>query len=178
MDMLLGSGKGNSSFAKWPDSKSAGIYIETVYVLECIAPSALHIDRFLPPTPLRGLVDHQGDDVSTRFPAELLNRCLKNGEAYPLIEQEEFREDLMPSLLKRSAELAEKKTQTIIREARKTAGTCLDNEIIRLKTLQTVTPNVRPTEITALLDQKIALDRHLSLARVRLDSVRLIRRGL
>ena len=178
MDMLLGSGKGNSSFAKWPDSKSAGIYIETVYVLECIAPSALHIDRFLPPTPLRGLVDHQGDDVSTRFPAELLNRCLKNGEAYPLIEQEEFREDLMPSLLKRSAELAEKKTQTIIREARKTAGTCLDNEIIRLKTLQTVNPNVRPTEITALLDQKIALDRHLSLARVRLDSVRLIRRGL
>ena len=177
LDLLLGSEKGNSSFAKWPDAKAAGLYLETVHVLECIAPSPLHVDRFLPPTPLRVLIDHLGDDVGAGLPSDVLNKNLKNGDAYPLIDQEEFREDLMPALLEKSTALAERMAPATIAEARKAATARLDQEIARLRELQKVNPSVRPEEVALLIEQKASLDRHLAGARLRLDSVRLIRRG-
>ncbi len=177
LDLLLGSEKGNSSFAKWPDAKAAGIYVETVHVLECIAPPSLHVDRFLPPTPLRVLVDHRGDDVGTTLSTEAVRQHLKNGDAYPLIDQEEFREDLMPALLEKSTALAERMAPATIAEARKAAATRLEQEITRLRELQKVNPSVRPEEIALLVEQKAALDRHLAAARLRLDAIRLIRRG-
>ena len=47
LDLLLGSEKGNCSFVEGDGG------LEAVYVLECVAPPHLHIDRFLPPTPIR-----------------------------------------------------------------------------------------------------------------------------
>ena len=64
-----------------------------------------------------------------------------------------------------------------IAEARKAATARLDQEIARLRELQKVNPSVRPEEVALLIEQKASLDRHLSGARLRLDSVRLIRRG-
>jgi ATP-dependent helicase HepA len=56
LDLLLGSEKGNCSLVESED----GLSMEAVYVLECVAPPHLHIDRFLPPTPVRGVVE--GED--------------------------------------------------------------------------------------------------------------------
>src|SRR5215471_3562265 len=53
LDLLLGSEKGNSSFIESGGESS----LDAVYVLECIAPSHLHIDRFLPPTPIHVTVE-------------------------------------------------------------------------------------------------------------------------
>ena len=54
----------------------------------------------------------------------------------------------------------------------------LGREIARLTALQQVNPNVRPEEVAALVQQQAALAQHIQTARLRLDSVRLIRRGL
>jgi ATP-dependent helicase HepA len=54
LDLLLGSEKGNSS-----RTQSVKPGLEAVYLLECIAPSGLHVDRFLPPTPIQVSVDGQ-----------------------------------------------------------------------------------------------------------------------
>ncbi|MBI4473489.1 MAG: DEAD/DEAH box helicase family protein, partial [Acidobacteria bacterium] len=47
IDLLLGSEKGNASAGE------TGPPFEAIYVLECVAPPQLHIDRFLPPAPIR-----------------------------------------------------------------------------------------------------------------------------
>jgi ATP-dependent helicase HepA len=101
LDLLLGSEKGNASFARWNDAKTAGLYLETIHLLECIAPPALHADRFLPPTPLRVLVDHLGNETGDAIPPEKLNRQLKPGDPYTLLDQAEVREDLLPVLWRR-----------------------------------------------------------------------------
>jgi ATP-dependent helicase HepA len=177
LDLLLGSEKGNSSFAKWPDAKGAGLYLEAVYVLECIAPSPLHVDRFLPPTPLRIIVDHRGNDAGTALPSETLKKHLKNGEAYALLDQPAFREDLLPVLLEKAEALAIGQVPTLVAEARKTMASRLDHEIARMKDLQKINCSVRPEEVTLLVAQKTAIDRHLFGARLRLDAIRLIQRG-
>jgi ATP-dependent helicase HepA len=177
LDMLLGSEKGNSSFARWPDAKMAGLYVETIYLLECIAPPALHVDRFLPPTPLRVLVDHRGNDTGSSIPAELLTRQLKNGEGYALLEQPDFRDELLPGLVVKAEAIARRQMPGIIAQARKEMAAQLEHEIARLKELQKVNRSVRAEEISTLVQQQQALDQHLRSARLRLDAIRLIQRG-
>jgi len=177
IDLLLGSEKGNSAFAKWPDGKVAGLYAETIFLLECIAPSHLHIDRFLPPTPLRALVDHRGNDVGKTIPPESLTRLLKNGDAYALLDQPEVREELLPGLIAKAAGIASGQAPGIIAQARKEMTVQLDHEITRLRDLQKVNRSVRGEEIELLVQQKNALDRHVIGARLRLDAIRFIQRG-
>jgi ATP-dependent helicase HepA len=177
LDLLLGSEKGTSSFAKWPDAKVAGLYVETVYLLECIAPPALHVDRFLPPTPLRVLVDHRGADVGATFPRETLARQLQTADAYSLLDRPELREALLPDLIEKSEGIARSQMPELIAHARREMSTQLEREIGRLRELQKVNRSVRPEEIAALVRQQQELDHHLAAARLRLDAIRLIQRG-
>ena len=177
LDLLLGSEKGNSSFARWPDAKTAGLYVETIYLLECIAPPHLHVDRFLPPTPLRVLVDHRGNDVGKTIPPEQLTRYLKSSAACALLDQPELREELLPSLIVKTQALANRQVPGIVAQARKEMSAQLEPEIARLKELRKVNRSVRAEEIDMLVEQQRALDQHLASARLRLDAIRLIQRG-
>jgi len=84
LDLLLGSEKGNSSLVEDDDgeSRESGTTLEAVYLLECIAPIQLHVDRFLPPTPVRVVVE--GADA-----AEMLERArqLADKQAPKIVEQ-------------------------------------------------------------------------------------------
>jgi ATP-dependent helicase HepA len=55
LDLLLGSERGNSSFIEAESGQTP--LLEAVYVVECVAPPELHVDRFLPPTPVRTVVE-------------------------------------------------------------------------------------------------------------------------
>jgi ATP-dependent helicase HepA len=177
LDLLLGSEKGNACFAKWPDPRTNGLYVEAIYVLECIAPPGLHVDRFLPPTPFRVLVDHRGGDVSEAFPGESLARQLEAGDAFALLDQPELREDLLPVLLEKAQAIAAGRVPAIVAQSKKAMAGQLDLEITRLKELQKVNRSVRGEEVELLAQQKNALDRHLASARLRLDAIRLVQRG-
>ncbi len=176
LDLLLGSEKGNSSFARWPD-KAPGLYLETIYLLECIAPPDLHVDRFLPPTPLRVLVDHRGTDSGKSITAESVARNLKPAEPYALLDQPELREDLLPNLLEKAQAIAAGQIGEIGAQARREMTAQLGSEITRLKALQKVNRSVRIEEIELLVQQQRALDQHLANARLRLDAIRLIQSG-
>ena len=177
LDLLLGTDKGNSSFGVWPDGKATGLYLEAVFLLECVAPSALHADRFLPPTPLRVLVDQAGNDASAVVDRETLARQLRPGDPYPHVGRREIREELLPSLLEKAEDIVQRHVPTFIAQARKEMASQLDAELVRLKELERVNPSVRPEEIEHLTEQKRALDQHLGAARVRLEAIRLIQRG-
>jgi len=177
LDLLLGSELGNSSFGHWPDARVAGLYLEVIYLLECVAPPTLHVDRFLPPTPLRVLVDHQGNEASFEITSDLLTRQLEAGDPYPWLERSEIREDLLPDLLEQTQELAEARVAAFVAQARKDMSAQLDHELTRLRELQKVNRSVRAEEVELLVQQKQALDQHLTRARLRLDAIRLIQRG-
>jgi len=176
LDLLLGSEKGNSCFARWPDTVSA-LYLEAVYVLEVVAPPHLHADRFLPPTPLRVLVDHQRQDLSLELPRAAYARALQETAATALLEQPGFRETLLPRMIATAQSLARQKLPERIARARKAMAARLGPEQARLEALQKINPAVRPEEITLLARQREELDHHLAKARLRLDGLRLIQRG-
>lgn len=96
LDLLLGTEKGNSSFGQWPDAKTPGIFLEAIFLIECIAPPPLHVDRFLPPTPQRVLVDYRGQEVGATVTTELLRRHLKVGDVFALLDRSEVRRNCFP----------------------------------------------------------------------------------
>jgi len=178
LDLLLGSQKGNSSFARWPDAKTTSLYMEAVFVLECVAPLHLHVDRFLPPTPLRVLVDHRGEDMSAPIPALALAKILKPGDGASLLERPELGAEWIPKLIRQAHGLVAKQAPKLILRARREMAASLDPEIARLRDLQRMNRSVRDAEIQLLVEQRQTLDQHLAASRFRLDSVRLIHRGM
>jgi len=176
-DLLLGSEQGNCSFALWPDTKQEGLFLEALFVLECLAPPVLQVDRFLPPTPLRILVDALGRDGSALIPAEPLSRRLKPGEGQALVARPEVREKVLPKLIQRAEFLAKAQVPALLQAAQEAMRGQLEPELARLRHLRRRNPSIREEEIRALEAQCEALAQHLGAASLRLDAVRLIRRG-
>ena len=177
LDLLLGSEQGNSSFARWPDPKASGLYLEAIYMLECIAPPQFHLDRFLPPTPIRVMVDHRGRDVGAALPHQALSRLLKHGEGHALLERPDIRETILPRLIEQVRALADRQVGGFVTQARRDLKAQLEQETDRLRDLQKVNRSVRDEEIALLVQHQSALDQHIRGARLRLDALRLIHRG-
>lgn len=177
LDLLLGGEAGSSGVAHWPDEAVRALYLEAVFVLECVAPPVLHADRFLPPTPVRVLVNHAGVDEAMQMAAAPLARRLKPGNPHALLELPGLRDELLPTMLEQAEARAQAQVLVLVVRARQQMNAQLDRELARLTALQRVNPNVRPAEVAALVDQQAALNQHLQAARLRLDAVRLIRRG-
>jgi ATP-dependent helicase HepA len=146
-------------------------------VLECIAPPHLHVDRFLPPTPLDFVLDQTGADSGTSIRSELRQGVLKSAEPRRLFQDLEVVRELIPILVQSAEALVRQAAEPLISLARAKMKDQLGSEILRLRALREVNPNVRPEEIALLEAQQEEIDRILSLARPRLDAIRLIRRG-
>jgi ATP-dependent helicase HepA len=177
LDLLLGSERGNCAFARWQDPGVSALYLEALYLLECLAPAALHVDRFLPPTPLRIVIDHRGRDVTGIITRDGLARDSRPAGGQALAARADVRETLLPRMLDRAGVLAAERIPGIVDDARRGMHARLQHEATRLRELQRVNRSVRDEEIALLLDQEDALDRAIGGARLRLDAVRLVYRG-
>ena len=82
IDLMLSSEQGNSSMVTWTDPKvdAAPIMIEAIFVLESVAPARLHVDRFLPPTPVRVLVDMSQQDCSEGYDQAFINANTRDAQ--------------------------------------------------------------------------------------------------
>lgn len=178
IDLMLSSEKGNSNIVVWNDDQieAPPILIEAIYVLESVAPARLHVDRFLPPTPVRILVDMAGANRSTDFKHELINEKTADEEAFRLKQNPELLQSLVPEMLRAARGYARGEKSTLLKEAMREAHTRLDGEASRLKELQKVNPNVSDAEIKIAQNVVEDVTRHISKAHLRLDAVRLVLR--
>jgi ATP-dependent helicase HepA len=172
LDLLLGSERGNTAFGVWKGAGSEGILLEVHAVVECVAPAALHVERFLPPTPMRIVVDHIMADRSNDDAVR--SAKLEKGDIFRLLGRGPMRRKLLPAMLATAQTLATARMAPVVAEAARTMEAQLQEEIDRLETLRTINDHVRPEEITTVQKQKADLSAALLVARLRLDSLRLI----
>ncbi len=176
IDLTLSSEKGNSSIVVWKDPSvdAPAILIEAIYVLESVAPSRLHVDRFLPPTPVRVLVDLSGADCSEQFGHDFINKYCGDEEAFRLKQDPALLQALVPQMLRAAKEHARTQKSELLQAAMHHAHERLDGEATRLKELQKVNPNVREEEIKIAENVIADVTRHIAKAHLRLDAVRLV----
>jgi ATP-dependent helicase HepA len=176
IDLTLSSEKGNSSIVVWKDSsiEAPPILIEAIYVLESVAPPRLHVDRFLPPTPVRVLVDLSGKDCSEAFGHDFINKHCSDEEAFRLRQDPALLQSLVPEMLRSAREHARVQKSERLQAAMKHAHERLDGEATRLKELRKINPNVREEEIKIAENVIADVTRHIAKAHLRLDAVRLV----
>ena len=173
LDLLLGSQDGDCCCERWPDAQGSGLYLEAVFLLECLAPASLQVDRFLPPTPVRVVVDVRGRDLGQTLTPAVLARQLK-GQACQV--RPEWRSDLLPPMLAQVEALAGRQVGGLVARARQAMATQLGEEQARLEDLGRA-GGTWEAERLALAAQRRHLDQHLGQAGLRLDALRLIHRG-
>lgn len=170
LEQLLDSASGNASFGQWQAGAGKAVLLECAFVLEVIAPTRLHLDRFLPPTVIRILVDHRGEPLDAPLPAALLVA----GDSRRLVSQPTFRRELFPKMLAAAQALATAASHTPAETARQLAAATLDAELTRLADLATRNPQVSASELAALRACRHQTLQALATPRLRLDALRLI----
>ena len=174
LDLLLTSEAGNAAFGVWKGPGGDAILLEIWAIVECVAPAALHVDRFLPPKPLRLVVDHALHDL-TDDPA-LLAAQFEKGDIFRLLDRGAVKKKLLPAMLEKALSLATEKMEQVVTSATGAAATQLQAEIERLEDLRESNTHVTPEEIAAVRAQREALQTAIASARLRLGALRLILR--
>ena len=172
LDLMLGTEAGNATFGLWDSAGEKRLFLEAWVVVETVAPAWLHVERFLPQTPVRLAVDHQGNDL-TAEPA-LAAATLRRSDSVTLLKNETVKRKVLPAMLEKVRDLGAGLSHAIVRDARDAMQRELTAEIARLQDLAELNDHVRPEEIAALETRRADLAKAIGAARVRLDSVRLI----
>jgi len=172
LDVLLNGQVGNASFAIWQAAKQKGIILDCHYVLECLAPLRLHADRYLPPVPVRVVIDHNGKDLGDKPGIDKIE--IIAGSPRKLVSQDAFRNKILPTMLQQAEALATSKSETFRSAAIAKAKHQLAVELDRLEDLAQRNPNIPEAEVTEMRNFQEDLLNALDHTRLRLDCLRLI----
>ncbi|MXP59957.1 RNA polymerase-associated protein RapA [Pantoea sp. Taur] len=150
------------------------LLVEMVYVVEAQAPKSLQLTRFLPPTPVRLLMDRAGNNLAGKVEFESFNRQLNavnrhTGSKLVNAVQQEVHE-----ILTQAEKVVIPEAQAIIAAAKVEADEKLSAELSRLEALRAVNPNIRDDEVEALESNREQVLASLGDAGWRLDALRLI----
>ncbi|MGB7800576.1 RNA polymerase-associated protein RapA [Buttiauxella sp.] len=150
------------------------LLLELVYVVEAKAPKQLQLNRFLPPTPVRMLVDKNGTNLAAQVEFESFNRQLSTVNRHTGSKLVNAVQQDVHAILQLAEEKVEAAAQVLIKAAREEADEKLSSELSRLEALKAVNPNIRDDELEAIESNRLQVLESLSQANWRLDALRLI----
>jgi ATP-dependent helicase HepA len=170
IDLMLDGEQGSSSFGQiLGTAAQAGLVAECTFLLEPVCPVSLGADRFLPPTPIPVVVDHDGNDIKPNFE----DTKVREGNRKWLRSKVEILKRMVPIMREAAEKLAEKDAVKNRKAAGKKMEKVLEDTIDRLERLKRLGHPVRESEITEAQNERDALRVHLAKSRLRLDSIRL-----
>jgi ATP-dependent helicase HepA len=172
-ELLLSAETGNAAFLIDDSLPARSVVLETLHVLECVAPASLNAERFLPPQPLSVAVDTRLQVRAGFAPTE--RAVLRAGDRqFDLSPMRKILATLVPPMLERARTEALRLAEERGAAAAAAADALLSAELARLQALARVNPAVRAEEIDALAAERAQLLAALPAARPRLDALRLV----
>ncbi|OON39972.1 RNA polymerase-binding ATPase [Izhakiella australiensis] len=150
------------------------LLVELIYVVEAQAPKHLQLTRFLPPTPVRLLLDRSGNNLAQKVEFESFNRQLSTVNRHTGSKLVNAVQQDVHQILTQGEEQITSAAQAIIDEARRLADETLSAELNRLEALRAVNPNIRDDEVAAQEENREQVLTSLNGAGWRLDALRLV----
>ena len=176
LDLILSGDTGSSalSLLKNKALPVGTLLLELMYVVEAKAPKQLQLNRFLPPTPVRMLVDKNGTNLASQVEFESFNRQLSAVNRHTGSKLVNAVQQDVHAILQLAEVQVEKAAQALIAAAREEADEKLSSELSRLEALRAVNPNIRDDELSAIETNRQQVLESLDEASWRLDALRLI----
>lgn len=179
MDMVFEGEYGNVALSIIKDKAFATgtVLLEMLFVVQCIAPPHLQIDRFMPAHLIRLVMDNNNQDHSDKITFEQCKSLV------PEIDQHTrqqliagHRENLRKIITNAESTLANN-IPALIEMAEEQIEQQMGEQISRLRSLQKTNPNVRDDEIEQLESEVSQLHEYIQYPQLRLDALRLIIAG-
>ena len=176
MDLVLNGEFGNSAVCtlKLTPLKPGTMLLEAIFSLSCVAPGELQLQRYLPPTPVRVLLDGLHNDLSDILSSAYLNRLAQETPLHSARELVRHARPQLTSMLAQAKALAEARAMRLREDAATTMHTEQKIELERLQALAGVNPNIRPEEIRFLQQMAERLHGFIDSAQLRLDAMRVV----
>ena len=176
MAMTLESEVGNATVAtlKLPGVQPGTLLLEAFYSIAYVAPKFLQVDRYLPITPFRTLVNIGGKDLSGILKQKKLDELcqrVKRQTAQSIVKQ--VRNEI-ERLVVHAQGLSEQALPKVLDTARQRVQQMLGTEVDRLRQLQVNNASIRNAEIEHLEHQLGACQHAISDARFELQALRLV----
>ncbi len=175
-DLISLSEFGNTAFCtlKLPPLKPGTLLLEALFVLHCPAPTELQLFRYMPQSLLRVLLDDKGKDLSGVLGINQLSKLLQKVPRNNAQDLVRHARPTLTTMVQKAEEITSAKQAELIAEAIAKVTEQLNGELLRMKALKTVNPNVRQEEIDYLQQRLSASQHFLSQAKIRLDALRVV----
>jgi len=176
MEMVHSTELGNAAIGtiKLKGVAPGTMLLEALYTINCVAPRALQVDRFLPLSPIRLLVDARGKDLAELVPHTRLNELIqsvKKSTALAIIKQVHREVEAKMTL---ATAQAEQRLALMLSQAEDSMREDLGRELARLEALQQVNPSIRQEELDFLRHRIEECAIHIEHANLQLQALRLV----
>jgi len=176
MDLVLSSETGNAavSVIRHPQLKPGQFMLELLFVVECSAPAQLQLGRFLPPTPIRILLDQNKKDLSSSLSHAELVETKENFDKSQISQFLNSQRQYILDMIKVAEKQANLHMQKLIAESSNRMIQNLTAEIKRLVRLKQINPGIKELEIEQLKETVLLSHESIQEAQLRLDAVRFV----
>jgi ATP-dependent helicase HepA len=176
MDLVISSETGNASInvVRHPDLKAGQFLLECLFVAECSAPPELQVGRFLPPTPIRVLIDQNKQDLTDTVDYDDLIDAGINFDKGKIVAFINNQRHHLTQMLGVAEQRAQTDKQALVQDAAREMLGSLAEEIKRMMRLQKVNPSIKPEEIDHLKDMTLLAHDNIESAELKLDAVRFL----
>ncbi|MCP3326515.1 RNA polymerase-binding ATPase [Aeromonas hydrophila] len=174
IDLILGSEIGATSVALLKNKALpiGSILLELIFVAESAAHPQLY--RFMPPTPIRLLMDKNGQNLGEKVAFDAFNRQLTPVNRHLGSKLVTASQPVIHGLIGKGQAIAEELKTGIVDKARAQMAQTLQQDLDRLEALKAVNPNVRDSELDYLRNLQAELHHLIDQTQLKLDAIRFI----
>ncbi len=174
IDLILGSEIGATSVALLKNKALpiGSILLELIFVAESAAHPQLY--RFMPPTPIRLLMDKNGQNLGEKVAFDAFNRQLTPVNRHLGSKLVTASQPVIHGLIGKGQTIAEELKAGIVDKARAQMAQTLQQDLDRLEALKAVNPNVRDSELDYLRNLQAELHHLIDQTQLKLDAIRFI----
>ncbi|MCB2427836.1 RNA polymerase-associated protein RapA [Methylophaga pinxianii] len=176
MDAVISSDLGNTAFCQLKSNlvPAGSLLLEVAFVMHCPAPKQLNINRFIPESYMRIVLDEKGRQLQEQLTEQEMNQLAGRIPKHTAQQMVQVARERIDNLIERSKQLAGKQQKQFIEQALHKMSELTDHELLRLQQLAEKNTHIKPAEIEALRSQQQQLKQYLQNAELKLDALRLI----
>jgi ATP-dependent helicase HepA len=176
MDLVLSDEIGNASIGLLKNEALpvGTFFLECLFTVEATAPAHLQLGRYLPTTPIRILVDKNGNNLADKVSEAVLDKQLTPVKKLVALQLVKALKSQIAPLVAKAENHGEKQIASIQEKALSSMQEKLTLELQRLTALKAINPSVRQSEIDFISHQQSELSHYIEKAQLTFEAIRMI----
>ncbi|MGB0895059.1 MAG: RNA polymerase-associated protein RapA [Parashewanella sp.] len=176
LDLIISSETGsvNVAILKNKALPAGTLFLELIYIADASAPKSSQLYRYLPPTPIRVLLDKNGNNLSDKVDYDSFDKQLSAVNRHIASKLVSASQAQIHPLLPKAQQVAEDELDKLVSNARESMTKQVTAELERLEALKAINPSIREDELDYLRDQMQELTRYLDDCPLQLDAIRVV----